>query len=459
MSQTFHCPNCGAPLDYDPSFDPVIQCPYCHSGVIVPEEWRSATPGAPTLAAESLAASITPDLSITLAEIRRLAHTSKKIEAVKLYHQTFDTGLKAANDAIDQLVSGHAIAFSIESFQKTGVLSAPISTSAGTSARLPAASFQQIYVQVDNKPAQRKPGDLPSWGTILIALLIFGSILVPLIFVLFGSNGPLESLGARLNLFAPARLALEFGKRGSGAGFFDDPRAIAIAPNGDVFVAEYSDGRISKFNSRGEFQFLWNIGPEQYVDSVVIDRAGNVSLVYRGKLWKYDGGDGALLSSISHPDERWFGALAAGADGSLVAAVNSLDLMRYDSRGAPEPILFGAPEGAEGVEDIALDGVGNIYLLTDNEAVVKLDPDGRLLARFGSSGDEEGQFRAPAELAVDGQGRIYVSDFKGIQIFENDGRYAGLLNIPGFAFDMDFDPQGDLWVVTNTPRVLMYRMR
>ena len=36
MSDTFNCPNCGAPLDYKGS-DPIIRCPYCNTSVVVPD--------------------------------------------------------------------------------------------------------------------------------------------------------------------------------------------------------------------------------------------------------------------------------------------------------------------------------------------------------------------------------------------------------------------------------------
>ncbi|MCL4560578.1 MAG: hypothetical protein M1281_08190 [Chloroflexi bacterium] len=59
---------------------------------------------------------------------------------------------------------------------------------------------------------------------------------------------------------------------------------------------------------------------------------------------------------------------------------------------------------------------------------------------------------------MDRQGRIYVSDFKGIQVFATDGRYLGQFNVQGFAFGMDFTDQGALWVVTNKPLVVQFKI-
>jgi len=107
-----------------------------------------------------------------------------------------------------------------------------------------------------------------------------------------------------------------------------------------------------------------------------------------------------------------------------------------------------------------VDGVGNIYVLSDGSGTVfKYSPGGKLLARFSSSGDEPGQFRAPLDIAVDGQGRIYVSDFKGIQVFASDGRYLDQFDVPGVAFGMEFNDQGELWVVSNKPAVMKYQIK
>ncbi|HKZ71375.1 MAG TPA: hypothetical protein VJ020_14905, partial [Anaerolineales bacterium] len=45
MSQSFTCPNCGAPLDYDGD-DLTVRCPYCNGSVIVPDALRSGASGA-----------------------------------------------------------------------------------------------------------------------------------------------------------------------------------------------------------------------------------------------------------------------------------------------------------------------------------------------------------------------------------------------------------------------------
>lgn len=99
------------------------------------------------------------------------------------------------------------------------------------------------------------------------------------------------------------------------------------------------------------------------------------------------------------------------------------------------------------------------FLSSSSSAVLRYAPDGRLLTRFGSEGEEKGQFRYPQDIAVDGQGRIYVSDSDGIKVFASDGRYLDEFSVPGgVAFGIESDNQGNLWVVTNKPQVLEFKL-
>ena len=90
-----------------------------------------------------------------------------------------------------------------------------------------------------------------------------------------------------------------------------------------------------------------------------------------------------------------------------------------------------------------------------NEAVFKYDPEGNFINRFGSLGGEPGQFRAPHAIAVDGRGRVYVSDINGIEVFDSDGRFLERLEVGRTIFGMVFNDQNELFVVErNAHRVM-----
>ena len=116
--QVFQCPSCGASLSYEGGPEPTITCQFCGSNVIVPEELRlrAAPPSAPFAPA--------PDLSglplDKLAELKRLARSGQKIEAIKLYRELFDVGLKEAKDAVEKLEAGEPLVVTSVSVTSTG---------------------------------------------------------------------------------------------------------------------------------------------------------------------------------------------------------------------------------------------------------------------------------------------------------------------------------------------------
>ncbi len=471
MGQTFDCPNCGASLDYDPGDDPVVRCGYCRSSVVVPEAVLRSTRGATSASTQQPfpASLLQPANVAKLDEIGRLARSGDKIEAIKLYRELFGVGLKDAKDTVDRIAAGEPLVITsstveISNADLDGVQRLALGLTNSPLESESSATVVTLSPEAARTAVKTTAGFIGGISCLSLAVAIgmFVVILGVTLIGLASPGGPLEGVWNRLNPFAFARVTLAFGGKGSGPGFFTDPRAIAVSPAGDVFVGEYTDGRIQRFDSSGAYQLLWNIGPDQYINQLATDSAGDVYLVARGEIRKYDGDTGSPLGVITHPSGHWFETLAIGADGLLVAAVDSEDILRYNPAG--QPFFSMADSGlnqtgdAERAISMALDGLGNIYLLTDEDAVIRYSPDGRLLGRFGSDGDEPGQFRAPSAIAVDGQGRIYVSDIRGIQVFANDGRYLDKIEVEGYAFGLAFDTQNNLWAVTNLPRVFKYQL-
>lgn len=99
---------------------------------------------------------------------------------------------------------------------------------------------------------------------------------------------------------------------------------------------------------------------------------------------------------------------------------------------------------------IAYNKVNNLLYIVDtiNDHVIGIDTDGHERLRFGSSGDDAGQFNHPTDIAVDDLGQVYVTDALNYQImvfspeghpvthFGAAGDAAGSLNKPkGVAVD------------------------
>ena len=105
--KVFQCPSCGASLSYEAGPEPTVTCQFCGSDVIVPEELRAqaAPPSSPLPSAFDLG-QLSPD---KLAELEQLARSGQKIKAIKLYRQMFGVGLKEAKDAVEKLEAGEPL--------------------------------------------------------------------------------------------------------------------------------------------------------------------------------------------------------------------------------------------------------------------------------------------------------------------------------------------------------------
>lgn len=250
---------------------------------------------------------------------------------------------------------------------------------------------------------------------------------------------------------------LTFGSEGIGPGNFKDARSIAVDAEGRVYVGEYQGGRVQVFDSVGKFLTQWTVDPKMPLRALAADRRGTVYVVQSNKLTRYEGMTGKTLGGVSDGRNAGFGDVWVTADGGLVTASGGTqdDIIRFDSSGQVSKVITKAISGQTDRSElnmrVAADGLGNIYALgTFNNAVFKFSPDGRYLTQFGGRGDEPGQLHAPGAIAVDNQGRVYVSDIKGVQVFDPNGRYLKLIKVKGAASGMIFNDRNEMFVVART---------
>ncbi len=189
----------------------------------------------------------------------------------------------------------------------------------------------------------------------------------------------------------------QFGTRGSGNGQFRFPRRIAVDGAGSIYVADSGNHRIQAFDASGNFLFKFGnngTGDGQFMlpTGVAVDFAGNIIVVDQNnnRVQKFDSQGNFVLK---------FGSVGDG-DGQFLLP-----------------------------ESVAVDREGNIYVSDRFNARVQLfDPSGNFLFKFGSVGSGDGQFNqgggGPSGIAVDGSGKIYVSDIgiHRIQVFGGGGQ-------------------------------------
>jgi DNA-binding beta-propeller fold protein YncE len=249
-----------------------------------------------------------------------------------------------------------------------------------------------------------------------------------------------------------------FGSEGIGPGNFKDARSIAVDAEGRIYVGEYSDGRVQVFDSAGKFVTQWTTAqPKWPLRGMAADRRGTVYVVQKGEITRYEGTTGKPLGATGAVQGHYDDVVAT-PDGGLVAFSRHSrdDIVKLDAAGQVRQVIQGAVSTQTDHPELSLrvaaDGAGNVYALSGgfNDAVFKFAPDGRFMTRFGGAGDEPGLFRAPSAVAVDNQGRVYVTDFKGVQVFDPNGRYLELINVKGAASGLAFNDRNELFVVART---------
>ena len=254
-----------------------------------------------------------------------------------------------------------------------------------------------------------------------------------------------------------ATTVMEFGSEGIGPGMFTDARSIAVDGEGRIYVGEYSGGRVQVFDSTGKFITQWMANTKMPLRGLAADRRGTVYIAQHGKINRYEGPTGKGLGEVPFPEGWGFDDVTVGADGGLVAAWyrNRDDIVRFDSSGKVVKVfrqaISGQTDRSELDTRVAVDGLGNVYALGHfNSAVLKFTPDGKFVNKFGGSGEQPGQFRAPQAIAVDGRGRVYVSDIKGIQVFDSDGRFITVFKPSGLASGFVFNDKNELLIAART---------
>lgn len=253
-----------------------------------------------------------------------------------------------------------------------------------------------------------------------------------------------------------ARLVLKFGSEGIGPGMMTDARSIAVDGAGRIYVAEYSGGRVQVFDTAGEFITQWMADPKMPLRGLAADRKGTVYIAQHGTITRYEAETGKSLGQIEYSEGGGFDDVIATPDGGLVCAWyrNRDDIVRFNAEGKPVQTIRAAvstaADGSELNTRVAIDGLGNIYALgTFSNGIFKFSPDGKFLTRFGSHGHQPGQISAGNAIAVDGKGRVFVSDSKGVQVFDSDGRYLAVFKPDGVASGMVFNDKNELFIVAR----------
>ena len=518
MPQSFNCPNCSAPLDVDGDGSATLRCPYCYTSVIIADELRvrqpAAQPAFPTV--NTFNAPYQVDLAERLASIRKQAVAGDKIGAIRLLRETYVFSLEEAKELVEAMQRGEKMDLTplelhpptlmqsttldpnamrklmemVRSGDKIGAIKLFTYTTGsslsdaraaieGLEVALSAPGTESIsetstgtsYSITDRDITTLSRKSTGGRNCLVISFVIFLVLitLIPILVGLASQGGPLAGVWSRVNPFAVGNVTLEFGKEGTGPGYFTDARFVSVDNNGHIFVAEFNGRRVQVFDENGNYLTQWKATGEEtgdiYLTGMAADRNAAVYTVVGSLLYLYDGLTGKLLGRLDHPEGWGFDDVTVAPDGSVVAAwyKNRDDLIRFDRDGQisllVESAISNITNDSELDMRVAVDGTGNIYALAYfNQAVFEFSPDGKYVSRFGSRGDADGQFTSPRSIAVDNLGKIYIADFGGVMIYASDRRYLDTLPVNGAVMGMAFDDQNNLYLVADE-QVLRYKLK
>lgn len=197
------------------------------------------------------------------------------------------------------------------------------------------------------------------------------------------------------------------GSTGTQPGQFQNPRNLALAPDGTLYVADTANNRIQHLAADGRVIQVWG----SFADIAQGEAPGGTFF------------------------EPW--GIAVGADGSVyVADTWNHRVQKFTADGQFVTMwgYFGqaeTPFAIWGPRAVAIDANGNIFITdTGNKRIVVYDPDGNYVTQFGSVGLEPGQFDEPVGIAIDNEGLVYIADTwnQRIQVMvgDSEGNYLPL---------------------------------
>ncbi len=211
------------------------------------------------------------------------------------------------------------------------------------------------------------------------------------------------------------------GVPGTGPGQFNNPRAVTVGPDGEIYVADSGNHRIQVFSPDGR--------PLRQFGSMckLIDRNLGCQGDGRGQF-----------------NEPW--GIAVSADGSIFVADtwnsriqkfgrngNFIQMWgNFESTGGE----LGKPNALYGPRSLVIGKDGNLYVMdTGNKRVQVFTQDGAFVAQYGGGGVVEGRFEEATGLAQDAQGNWYVADTwnQRIQKFDSSFGFTDQWPINGWA--------------------------
>jgi DNA-directed RNA polymerase subunit RPC12/RpoP len=426
MTEALKCPVCSAPLDAPADGQRTVQCPYCHSSVMI---------SPPSFAGGASVTSVLGNQQ-ALNDLIQTIRAGNKIQAIKIYRTLHNADLFTAKTAVERIAA------------------------------------KQLPGMIPPKPLPSSSS--AGWIGLLVALVVAGSFLLKglLMHHVTTTWAPtpmpqMPSLPAMpampsLPVAPPAPPAfatqvMEFGSEGIGPGQFKDARSIALDGAGHIYVAEYEKGRVQVFDSTGKFLKLITTDTQSPIMNIAANRDGTLLVIADGKITCYEGITGRSFGQAANTNgdaQESYADACFALTGDIYALDDDGNVIVLDSNGQIKKTIKARENSNDDsvrFDKIAVNGNGEIYTLSQSKGVFKFAADGRYINRFGKSDDDDPAQRRPDTLevgfniAIDGKGRVYVGDANpAIKVYDGSGRYIDSIGGNDVCFGVAITDQNDV---------------
>ena len=336
------------------------------------------------------------------------------------------------------------------------------------------STFDPVQDQVQDQPRRRRLAALIAIGVIVF----FGGITWAIIAVTHPAISESAAPGSNETVLAATELPTmtatpnfaysvnSFGESGIGEGFLNNPQNIAVDGSGNIYVADYDNGRVQRFSSDGEYQASWSVSDEDvHIYGIAATYTGNVFVSTGSEIRKYFGPTGELIAVIPTINGGEYADLATTVDGNLLAVwfegrwglITSLEghsesLYMFDADGN---LLQEYPSFISGMTDsiqsdiqLAVDGNGMVYATSDSYIYV-FNGQGEYLDRFRPGKGEDESFSWVDDIQVDGQGRIYILESYTIHVISPEYVFIDDIPLEESLNAFTIDGQNHIWGLSD----------
>jgi DNA-binding beta-propeller fold protein YncE len=246
---------------------------------------------------------------------------------------------------------------------------------------------------------------------------------------------------------------------GTGAGQVADPSAVAIAPNGNIYVTEKwgssaLSNRVSYFDQYGNYIGSWGTygtgnGQFEHPEGIAVDSVGNVYVAdyLNDRIQKFTSSGGWIRSwTVSTPQ----GVAVDSSD--VVYVAGGGQIRRFDGSG--NALTNWVSNGAVG---ITFDASDDAWVMAAT-AITEYDNSGSFIATYGSSGVGDGQLKGAEGIAIGAGGKVYVADtdngriqrFSAAGVYQTQwGAFPGT-GVPDFPTGLAVDPSNNVYMTKKS---------